>query len=108
MTEPFEGWAIVELMGHRRLAGYVSEQEIAGSGMIRVDVPGDAGATQLYSPSALYCLTPTTEDVARRVAATSAPEPVRPWELPERSAGSSEAVDEADVVDGPWGELAEP
>jgi hypothetical protein len=37
----FEGWAILELMGHRKLAGFVREQQFAGAGMIRVDVPGE-------------------------------------------------------------------
>lgn len=86
----FEGFAILELMGHRRLAGYVSEQEIAGAGMIRIDIPGEQGlaTTQLYSPSALYCLTPTTEEVARALATRHQPKPVQPWELPSASAES--------------------
>ena len=29
MAEAFEGWAIVELMGHRRLGAYVSEAAVA-------------------------------------------------------------------------------
>ena len=67
----FEGWAFLELMGHRKLAGFVREQNFAGAGLIRIDVPGDDGnvATQFYSPSALYCLTPTTEEMARRASA---------------------------------------
>lgn len=84
-TPTFEGWAILELMGHRRLAGYVREQTVAGAGFLRIDVPGPDGtpvASQLYSPGALYCLTPTTEDIARRVAAGCQPEPVTRWELP--------------------------
>jgi hypothetical protein len=96
-TAVFEGWAIIELMGHRRLAGWVSEIEIAGKGMLRLDVPGeipsetvegpDTGeweATQFYSPAALYCLTPVTGAMARGVAARNRPEPVARWELPER------------------------
>jgi hypothetical protein len=80
---PFEGWAILELMGHRRLAGYVQAQEIAGAGMLRIDVPGDDGpvATQFYSPAAVYCITPTTEAIARSVAKKSQPTPVQRWEL---------------------------
>ena len=35
----FEGWAIVELMGHRRLAGYVRQAEQFGAAMLRLDVP---------------------------------------------------------------------
>lgn len=84
-SNPFAEWAIVELMGHRRLAGWLTEQEIAGKGFLRLDVPavdGQPGASQLYSPNAVYCITPTTEDLARRVAAGSRPEPVQRWELP--------------------------
>jgi hypothetical protein len=96
MAEAFEGWAILELMGHRRLGGYVSEAIIGGVSMLRIDVPGDDGtkATQFYAPSALYCLTPTTEDTARRVAKMALPEPVKAWELP---APPQEREDEDDV-----------
>lgn len=85
-TNQFEGWAILELMGHRRLAGYVREHEIAGKGMLRLDIPGPstadpAQATQFYSPEALYCITPTTEWIARQVARQYKPAPVTRWEL---------------------------
>ena len=83
-SEVFSGWSILELMGHRRLAGFVSEQEIAGAAFLRIDVPGDNGftATQFYAPSAVYCITPTTEEIARRVAQRAQPAPVQRWELP--------------------------
>lgn len=89
MSKPMEGWFIVELMGHRRLAGYVTEETIAGAGFLRVDVPGigtDDGkvATQFFSPTSVYALTPTTESMARRVALNCLVEPVKAWELPER------------------------
>lgn len=81
----FEGWAILELMGHRRLAGKISEVEIAGQGFLRLEIPANdeeslAGATQFYSPAAVYALTPTTEEIARAVR--SRPAPVQRWELP--------------------------
>lgn len=82
--EPWEGWAILEIMGHRRLAGLVSRVEVAGFGMLRLDVPGcdeGTGATQYYSPSSLYCLTPTTEEVARGFATRNRPTPVARFEL---------------------------
>lgn len=84
--DAFEGWAILELMGHRRLAGYVREQEIAGAGMLRLDIHGTetgdvAVATQFYSPAALYCLTPTTEDIARKLGERLRPAPVQRYEL---------------------------
>lgn len=80
----YEGWTILELMGHRRLGGYVREQEIAGAGFLRIDVPATDGpqATQFYPPSSVYCITPTTEAMARAVAKNNTPEPVHRWELP--------------------------
>lgn len=117
-TKPaFEGWCVLELMGHRKLAGYVQQVEVAGTGMLRIDVPAamscaecrdgkeavsEAGpglvyqdrvapplpcpkcsiATQFYSPSALYCLTPTTEALCRRMSANHTPTPVQRYELP--------------------------
>jgi hypothetical protein len=81
-STPFAQWVILELMGHRRLAGFLTEQEIAGKGFLRLDSPGQQGATQLYNPTAVYAITPTTEDIARAVAATSQPAPVQRWELP--------------------------
>lgn len=83
----FEGWAILELMGHRRLGGYVSEATLAGGAFLRIDVPaeqeGTKPATQFYAPHSVYCLTPTTEAMARAVAKMAQPAPVHQWELPQ-------------------------
>ena len=110
MTEKYAGWAILELMGHRRLAGYVSEQELAGVGFLRLDVPAlddQPPATQFYSAAAVYCLTPTTQEIAEAVARTDRPVPVQRWELPALPArasreenGGEDAVDEDDEDDG--------
>lgn len=78
--ETFAEWVILELFGHRRLAGYLTEQEIAGQGFLRLEIPEQA--TQFYSPSAVYGITPTTEEIARRVAKGSNPAPIHQWELP--------------------------
>lgn len=80
----FEGWAILELMGHRKLAGYVTEQQIGGAAFLRIDVPGagsEKGATQLYAPGAIYCITPTTEEIVKSVAGRFKVAPVSQWEL---------------------------
>lgn len=82
MTERFDEWAVLELMGHRRLAGRVQEVTIAGCAFLRIDVPSDPPATQFYAPGAIYCITPTSEDVARAFAQRHAPAPVQRWELP--------------------------
>lgn len=80
-TAPLDTWAIVEVMGHRRYAGKVSEHPLGGVALIRVDVPeteqpkswrGPERTTAAYSkligPSSIYCLTPCTEEVARNAA----------------------------------------
>jgi hypothetical protein len=101
------GWAILELMGHRRLAGHVTEVQVAGAGMLRLDVPGeqtgDAVATQFYSPSAVYCITPCTEELARRAARLCRPAPVHRYELPAPTPVTAPVgdVEDADPDDDP-------
>ncbi len=90
----FEGWVILELMGHRRLAGYLKEQELAGSGFLRLDIPARPASTQFYAPGAVYCITPTTEEIARAFAAQCQPAPVQRWELPALRPAESETDDE--------------
>lgn len=106
----YEGWTILELFGHRKVAGYVREQNVAGAGFLRIDVSGKNGepiATQFYSPSAVYAFTPTTEELARQVAAGCQPEPVTRWELPQPRRDSLPRTDEYDhdpsPADGPEG-----
>src|SRR5712664_1617724 len=80
----FDDRAILELMGHRRLGGRVSEQLIAGAPFVRIDVPAigeEKAATQFYSPGAVYCITPCAEELARRVAEGSRVRRVERWEL---------------------------
>ena len=69
---PAASWAIVELMGHRKLAGLVSEEIRFGAPMCRIDVPaiGEVAAfTQYYGGHAIFSMTPVSEQVARGVAA---------------------------------------
>jgi hypothetical protein len=97
------GWAILELMGHRKVAGYVQEVEIAGRGLLRVDVPEAGGiqpATHYFAPDALYCLTPTIEEMVRRVATAIQPLPVNRWELQRQQAQIGPGDDEEAGVDG--------
>jgi hypothetical protein len=84
-SDSFAEWVVLELLGHRRLAGYLTEQQIAGASFLRLDIPGRAsegGATQYYSPGSVYAITPTTEEIARAVAVDNMPAPVQRWELP--------------------------
>lgn len=102
---PFAMWAILEIMGHRRLGGFVSEQQIAGAAFLRIDVPGPEGnitASQFYAPSSIYCITPTSEETARRTALANQPAPVQEWQLPALPAFKPQPVPpDLPPLDGP-------
>src|SRR5262245_33624285 len=61
----FEGWAVLELMGHRQRAGYVKDVEMFGGKLLRIDVPVGEGITEFYGCSSIYALRPCTEQIAR-------------------------------------------
>lgn len=80
----FDSWAIVELMGHVKMAGRLTEEERFGSKLGRLDVPrGDGFGTIWFNAASVYRITACDEDVARVVAARNQPEPVHQWELPK-------------------------
>lgn len=81
----FDEWVVVELLGHRRVAGRIRETQIAGAGFLRLDIPATDGhpeQTQYIAPGSVYALHPVTEDTARAVAGLWRPQPVQRWELP--------------------------
>ena len=79
----FGTWAIVELMGHVRIAGYLTEEERFGVKMGRLDIPAPGGdVTQYFGGSSVYRITPVTEEVARAFAEGEQPKPVQTWQLP--------------------------
>lgn len=86
MQEKFETWAIVELFGHNKIAGKVSEQTIGGSSMVRVDVPDTEASpafTRLLNVSAIYAINPVTEDVATAYAGRLQSKPIEVWDARE-------------------------
>ncbi len=85
-NEKFDSWAIVEIMGHSKLAGRVTEQAIGGSSFVRVDIPereGHPAFTKLFGNAAIFSITPVTEDLARKAAAHCDSEPVSVYIPPE-------------------------
>lgn len=88
--EAGEFWGVLELLGHVRTAGKVSQVEMFGTKMGRIDVPkGDAFVTQFFSGGSVYRLTPCGEAEARAVAASNQPQPVHPWEMPRGLPGAA-------------------
>lgn len=97
----FEGWAIVELFGHQREAGFITTQYFGNAAMFQLDVPelverdyilekpewgkegmipaGSTvkkepipGRTRLINPSAVYALNPCDEAGVRKALETGA------------------------------------
>lgn len=75
----FDSWAIVEVFGHQRFAGRVTEQRIGSNSFVRIDVPAvkDFQAfTKMYGQGAIFSITPVAEDVARAAAERFCARPV--------------------------------
>lgn len=96
-TATEETWAILELMGHVRLAGKISEVERFGSKMGRIDIPdGEGWITQFFGGGSVYRITFVTEAVARHTAKSTAPAPVSPWDFPKQLTVYNERDEEDD------------
>lgn len=72
---PPDEWGIVEMMGHVKMAGRISEVERFGSKLGRCDIPqADGGfVTRLFNGGSLYRYTPCSESAARAVAVPPTP-----------------------------------
>lgn len=105
-TENFETWALVELFGHNRIVGKVSEVAIGGSSFIRVDVPKPDGTprySRIFGAAAIYAINPIDSATAIRLAQSIDAVPVQPYEVPRLAAGpdsgASEPEDEEEDLD---------
>jgi len=106
----FEGWAVVELFGHSREAGYVSTEYFGGGALFRVEVPpleerevvltrpewvGDQlagvgskllrgavqGRTRFIGVSAVYAMNPCTKEAALKAIEAMSSRQVKVIEL---------------------------
>lgn len=111
-TAKFEGWALVELFGHGREAGFVATEYFGGTALFRVDVPdiparqeakqapcwvdgrlvpagtvteeaAIPGRTRYIGPGAIYAINPATEEAVRAAVARVTPRKVKVISLPE-------------------------
>lgn len=104
VSEGFREWCVLEIMGHKKFAGLVTEQSIGGTSFVRVDVPALTDImgqpmlpafTKLFGAASIYCISPCTEETARRFAASLQAEAFNRYELPRLAAPPHQATDEA-------------
>jgi hypothetical protein len=84
MTEKLELFAIVELFGHQKMAGKVTEQSIGPATFVRVDVPETDAApsfTRLLNPQAIYAINPVTKEVMEHMAGNFSQKPIESWDI---------------------------
>lgn len=79
----FEQWCIVELFGHSRIAGKCTEENIAGTNMLRVDVPetkSQPAFTRYFGSGAIYAINPVDEKTATIAAQSLEVAPIQSWQ----------------------------
>jgi hypothetical protein len=83
--DKFESWGLVELFGHQRVIGRITEQSVGGANFVRVDVLQKDGAfyTRLFGQGAIYAINITSEEVARALVLRLDQKPVFAYELPQ-------------------------
>ncbi len=82
-------WALCEMFGHQRIVGMVTVDPIDFPGMVRVDVPDllkdgnieRPGFTRYFGKSALYSVTPISEEGVRELLPHIDGRPAKPLSL---------------------------
>jgi len=84
MEDKFESWAVIELMGHQKISGKVTEHKFGNQSMLRVDVPavnGRDGVTKIIAVNAVYAINPVSEQMATEYAAVIKAAPLQSWDI---------------------------
>ena len=106
----FEGWAVIELFGHSREAGYVTTEHFGTGALFRVEVPelperevtllrpewingqlagkgskilrsGILGRTRFIGPGAVYAMNPCSEEAVKKAIEAMSSRDVKVIEL---------------------------
>ncbi len=109
-NEKFEQWAIVDVMGHNRFVGLVTEQVVAGAGFVRVDVPKTSKLpawSKLIGTGSIYSITPVERDIAVAMVERMQKQPIQAFELTTEliTSANQHAIEfgDGEHVDDGWG-----
>lgn len=133
----FEGWAMVEMMGHRKEIGYVTTQAFGQAVLFRVDTPellereyeldrpqyvdgiysptgtvvkrpAIPARSCLIAPGSIYAINPCTEDLARHAIEKTFTPPLILVRLPEtKSLPASVLEEDEEYEDASAGDVLE-
>jgi hypothetical protein len=98
-TQKFDQWALIELFGHQRIVGKVTEATIGGCAFLRVDVPAsetESAYTKYYGNGAIYSMTPIAENIAMGLLERIRPRPMSVYDLPQLSNRRDDGEDDDD------------
>ena len=101
----YNGWAIVELFGHNKMAGHVTSGP-----MLRIDVPETTKVpafTRFIGIAAIYALNPCDEACARLEAERIAASPVMSYAIADQVRKEVEAVCQRLALPAPPGTPAD-
>lgn len=108
--EQLKSFAVVEMMGHRKIVGQVKESDIGVGQLLRVDVfnkEGKFDRTEYIGANSIYCLTIVSEEAAKAAAARNAPEPAWAWNLPQPKQLGEPVADDYEEDDYEEGDFEE-
>jgi len=83
----FESWAIIEVFGHDKYAGFVSSQTIGNESMVKIEVPEVQNQEvnfppfqKLFNVKSIFSITPVSEEYAFEMAKTLSKHPIEGYE----------------------------
>jgi len=87
--KPLCAWALVELFGHQRIVGKLTEEAFGNAVMFRVDVPdlladgkiARPGFTRYFGVGSIYGITPVSEELVRKLLPEIDGLPARPLSI---------------------------
>lgn len=85
-TEKFDAFALVEIMGHTKVAGKARTMTFGSTVMLQVDIPETSkqpAFTKLYGMSSIFSITPVDEETALLHAEAYNVHPIQEWSVQE-------------------------